>query len=297
MNKIIINNKYMRTTKCLMAAVMVLLVAACSNENEFENVYLPDEGEIQLVMLHPNQTRATETSFEENDSIGVYVTAADAELQLAGNEVNNELFTYNGISWTSKRKVYWNTGVHNVYAFYPYSKFVNDVENHNFAVSPDQSTYNGYTRSDFLWASANGVEGTDEPVAMHFSHKMSNVVVTLDKGENFDGEVPEDAEVYILSTVNESLVDLATGDVCKNDYAPTTSIKCRKIDNTTFQAIVVPQSLTSRCPLVEVIIGNVSYLVEGKMSYRQGIRHNITVTLDKNPEKIEIEIGGEITGW
>jgi hypothetical protein len=59
----------------------------------------------------------------------------------------------------------------------------------------------------------------------------------------------------------------------------------------------VPQSLTSRRPLVEIISGNVSYLVEGKISYQQGVRHNIVVTLDKNPEKIEIEIGGSVGGW
>jgi len=37
--------------------------------------------------------------------------------------------------------------------------------------------------------------------------------------------------------------------------------------------------------------------MEGKISYKPGYRHTITVTLDKNPEKIKIEIGGEISGW
>ena len=287
----------MKTKRCFLAVAIGLLFAACSNDNDFENIYTPEDGEIQLMMVHPNQTRATETSFEESDSIGVYVTESDADLQLAGNEVNNELFTYNGTNWTSLRKVYWNSGRHNVYAYYPYTRTVNDTENYSFTVSTDQSTYTSYTRSDFLWAAATDVEGSNEAVAMKFAHKMSNVIVTLEKGENFEGNIPEDTEVYILSTVNKALIDLSTGDACKDHYAATASIRCRKTSNTTYQAIIVPQSLTSRRPLVEIISGNVSYLVEGKISYVQGMRHNIVVTLDKNPEKIEIEIGGSVNGW
>jgi hypothetical protein len=37
--------------------------------------------------------------------------------------------------------------------------------------------------------------------------------------------------------------------------------------------------------------------MEGKISYRPGMRHTISVTLDQNPEQIKIEIGGSIEGW
>ena len=37
--------------------------------------------------------------------------------------------------------------------------------------------------------------------------------------------------------------------------------------------------------------------MEGKISLKQGMRHTITVTLDKNPEQTKIDIGGEIDGW
>jgi hypothetical protein len=60
---------------------------------------------------------------------------------------------------------------------------------------------------------------------------------------------------------------------------------------------VVPQNITTRRPLVEVISGGVSYLMEGKISLKPGMRHTITVTLDKNPEQTKIDIGGSIEGW
>lgn len=288
----------MKATKYFMAAAMAIAFAACSNESEMENsVYTPEEGEIQLMVMHPHQTRVTETSFEDSDSIGVYVTASDVALQLAGNEVNNELFTYNGTSWTSSRRVYWNAGTHNIYAFYPYSKNVNDVVDYSFSVQTDQSTDWGYTHSDFLFASVLEVTASNEPVAMQFAHKMSNVIVNLEKGESFEGVIPDNAEVYLLGTVTDAVIDLSTGDAAKDNYGAEASIRCRQLSNTQYQAIVVPQSLTSRRPLVEVVIGEVSYLMEGKISYRPGMRHTITVTLDQNPEQIKIEIGGSIEGW
>ena len=170
----------MNKSKILLLAALTML-AACSNDEEQEvkvpqqsnqETFVADKGEIVLQMIHPNAvTRATETAFENTDSIGVFVTLQDAALQIAGNVVNNELFTYNGTSWSSKRKVYWNEGEHNVYAYYPYAKRVNDINDYSFQVLADQSTTWGLTHSDFLWASKAGVEASDNPVGMQFAHR------------------------------------------------------------------------------------------------------------------------------
>ncbi len=258
-----------------------------------------DRQEIVLDIAHPNgaMTRATETAFEKNDQIGVYVTAADASLQLGGNVVNNELFNYDGSKWTSARKVYWNEGKHHVYAYYPYSQEVDDVENYSFSVQEDQSTAQAFTQSDFLWASATDVAASASPVKMQFAHQLSCLVVKLAKGENFEGEIPGDAEVYIYSTVAKAVVDLSSGAVAKDNYAGSSTIRCLKKSASEYTAIVVPQNITSRRPLVEVIVDGVSYLMEGKISLKPGMRHTVSVTLDKNPEKIKIDIGGEIINW
>lgn len=284
--------------KIWLLAVGALVMAACSNdETNEEQTFVPDKGEIQLQFIHPNVTRATETAFENTDEIGVYVTKSDEDLQIGGNVVNNEKFTYNGTTWSSPRKVYWNTGQHNVYAYYPYSQSVNDVENFSFELQADQSTSTGFTKSDFLWAGVKNVEASATAVPMQFAHKMSSVKVLLQKGENYTGDIPVETEVYIHSTVTKAVIDLATGDVAKDDYAGTSSIKALQKSTTEYAAIVVPQNITTRRPLVEIITGGVSYLMEGKISLKPGMRHTITVTLDKNPEQTKIDIGGEIQNW
>lgn len=284
--------------KIWMIAVGALMVVSCSSdETEIQQSFVADKGEIQLQFVHPSQTRATETNFENTDEVGVYVTAADEALQIGGNEVNNEQFTYNGSSWTSKRRVYWNSGQHNIYAYYPYTKTINDVENYSFELQADQSTAEGFTKSDFLWASEKGVTASATAVSMTFTHKMSCVVVKLQKGENYTGDISDETEVFIHSTVTKASIDLSTGDAGKDNYAGTSSVKALQKSATEYTAIVVPQNITTRRPLVEVITGGVSYLMEGKISLKPGMRHTITVTLDKNPEQTKIDIGGEIVNW
>lgn len=284
-----------------MAMLMAAMTfTACQNSDVDEvtgNVSGQDE--IVLDMIYPNSaaTRATETAFEKSDKVGVYVTATDAALQLGGNEVNNELFTYNGSAWTANRKVYWNKGKHNVYAYYPYAEAVNDVENYSFSVQEDQSTAKNFTLSDFLWASAKDITASASAVKMQFAHKLSCVVVKLQKGENFEGNIPNNTQVYIYSTVAKANIDLSTGDAAKDDYAGSSSIRCLQKSAAEYTAIVVPQNISTRRPLVEVITGGVSYLMEGKISLKPGYRHTLTVTLDKNPEKVKIDIGGEIGNW
>lgn len=242
-------------------------------------------------------SRATDTSFESNDKIGVYVVKGGTLLQPAGNVLNNELFSYNGTAWTASRDVFWSEGSFDVYAYYPHAVSVGDTEDFSFSVARDQSSHEGYTSADFLWAVRTGVAASADPVALTFSHRMSKALVELQKAEGYEGEIPADAEVYIHSTVTDASVDLSTGDVSKAMYGAMESIHAFKKSPTEFEAIVVPQNLETRRPLVEVVAGGVSYLMEGKISFRQGYSHRLVVTLSKNPEQTKIEIGGSIGGW
>ncbi len=253
--------------------------------------------EVAFICEYEPSARATDTRFENNDRIGIYMVADGSTLQLGGNELNNELFSFDGTAWKSARKVYWNNGRHNVYAYYPYSATVNDTEDYTFTLAADQSTHEGYTASDFIWASKEGVTASADPVTLLFSHRMSKAIVKIEKSADFEGNIPDDCEVYIHSTVGTASVDLSNGGVSKDPYAGTMTIRANKISNTEFHAIVVPQNIESRRPLVEVVSQGVSYLMEGKLSFKQGYSHTLIVTLTKNPSQTKIDIGGSIGGW
>ena len=280
-----------------MAAAIMLLATGCSNDNEIVD---PKGQIVELELIYPG-TRVTDTNFEAQDEIGVYMVAEGTDLQIGGNELNNELFSFNGSTWTSERDVYWNEGTHNIYAYYPYAKSVSDTDNYPFTIATDQSAevdgMTGYEASDFLWASAEGVAASANPVQLQFSHCMSKVKVNLVKSEDYTGDIPSNCEVYIHNMVPTALVDLQTGSVEASPYAGVESVKCRKLSNTEFTACIVPQRIASRRPLVEVVTDNISYMLEGTISLKQGFQSTITVTLTQSPEQVAIEIGGGMEGW
>ena len=109
--------------------------------------------------------------------------------------------------------------------------------------------------------------------------------------------MPQDVSVYIHSTVTEAYIDLSTGDVVIDNHRPSTSIQARKKALDLFEAIVAPQRLSNRVPLVEVICGQVSYLFESTVIFKSGMQHDITITLSDNPEKVVIDIGGQVENW
>lgn len=150
--------------------------------------------------------------------------------------------------------------------------------------------------SDFLWAKSEGVKYPDV-VSLDFSHRMSRLVVKLVKGKDFSTELPDDISVLVHGTVTDALIDLGNGAVEKRRNAVTHSITMRKDGPDTFSAIIVPQRIEKKQPLIEVLTGDVSYLLETRFVFKTGVQHNAVITLSADPDKVRIDIGGEIEGW
>lgn len=290
----------------IILSISVLLtvvgMSSCSGD-VLENEDCLDTGKIamEFSFSHPSQSRATETSFESGDVVGVFVAEKDAPLQIAGNTVNNERLTFNGSDWKSNRTLYWNEGNYDVYAYYPHLASISSITDLPFEVKTDQrdsdSGMSGYEASDFLFATAKNVSASESPVSLQFSHIMSKITVRLIKGEDFVGEIPSDATVYIHNTVTESSIDMVAGVVTKALRGNRNSITARKVSPTNYSAIIIPQRLDNRVPLVEVVMNGVSFLYEGKFVFKPGIHHIVNFVVDKNPDEIKIEIGGEIPAW
>lgn len=286
----------------------ILCMASCGQEEstlrdtEQSNV-------MKFQIMHPSQkskaiSRATETAFEVNDRIGLFVTQKDKPLQVSGNYANNEALTYNGKAWTPDRPVYWNDGSYDVYAYYPYSTPIQSVDEAIFDVATDQNNagtadkLGGYEESDFLWTSAKGQTASNNAVSLKFKHCMSKLVVRLIKGEDYEGDdLPNDAEVYIHNTVPTATIDLSVGVATKYVYGKEKSLKAKAIGDHKYTAIIVPQRISNRRPLVEVVMKGVSYLMESTFLFKPGMQHTISLIISKNPEQVKIEIGGEVENW
>ena len=167
-----------------------------------------DKNVMTFEVLHPDkQSRVTDAGFETNDCVGLYLTTKGTPLELSGNYVNNASLTYSGSAWTSAKPIYWNEGIYDIYAYFPYTKSLSSVDDMPLSVSTEQHVSANYAASDFLWAGKKGVEASDGKITLQFEHKMSRLVIKLTKGEDYEGDLPEDAEVYIHNTVTSATAD------------------------------------------------------------------------------------------
>ena len=175
---------------CLLSSMAMV---SCGQDETTASKETERNDVMQFRIAHPSQqqaapaSRATETDFETNDRIGLFVCGENEPLQVGGNYVNNASLTYNGTAWTPARPIYWNDGSYDVYAYYPYSSPVLSTDEMEFSVATDQSSttdpnatdpnatgtadaVGGYEASDFLWASAKKQTAGNDAVALKFKH-------------------------------------------------------------------------------------------------------------------------------
>lgn len=253
-------------------------------------------------------TKATATAFESGDAVSLYAveyTADDApELQISGNFLNNEKLTFNGSKWETQRTLYWSDKPCDFYALYPYQTF-SSIESHPFEIAADQNsskngtTLGGYEASDLLFAKTEKVSRPgDNAVAMTFKHIMSKCVVTITKGEKFEGDIPDDITTHIYNTCTSATLNMSKESVEKDAHGNRKTITMKKLSNTRFEAIIVPQNIERRTPLIEVTMGGIAYLLEYSLSFKPGYVHTINLIVNTSPdqENIEISIDPSING-
>ena len=292
----------MKKLSIIIASLAALV--ACQKEAP---VTLQDDGQIRFEFGLPS-TKATAENFEAGDQVSVwaveYASEEAPELQIGGNFLNNEMLTYDGSAWNSSRNVYWSEKPCDFYAVYPYIR-PNSVESYIFEIQADQNSprtadaLGGYEASDLLFAKAENVSRADGKVSLKFRHMMSKCIVNVVKGEKFEGELPEDIAVHIYNTVTTADLNLANGSIEKYALGNRNTITMKKLASDKFEAVVIPQNIERRTPLIEISMGGIAYLMEYSLSFKPGYQHTITVTLNTSPdqEKIEIDIDGDISDW
>lgn len=286
-----------RTMKrILFFSVVLLLICACNksvqNVNQIRfNVSFPQTG-----------TKATASAFEAGDEISLYAVEYEAgeqmPLQIGGNYFNNERVVFNGSSWTGVRSLFWSDKACDFYALYPYQADITSVDKYTFSLAQDQNG-DGYEASDLLFAKTENVVSGDGAVNLQFKHLMSKCVVKVIKGENFEGDIPVDIVSHIYNTCTSCFINCATGSVEKDSFGAKNTITMKKISNSLFEAVLVPQNIENRTPLIELTLGGIAYLLDYSLSFRPGYVYTIDITLNTSPdqEQIEISIDPGVNNW
>ena len=276
----------------LTLAAVAALMFSCSENPTPEPEPTPTPPPTQekwAINISASITRATDTSFENGDKVGIYVVNQPNALKTSGNHVDNIGFTYLG-SWSAATPIYWKdeTTKADFYCYYPYSSSISNVEAYSFAVKTDQSSVANYKASDFLWGKTTGVAPTKDAVGITVKHAMSNVIVELVAGNGYTAEDMASASVAICGLKTNSTINLATGAITPTGDAQEIT---PMVESDYRSALVVPQSV-SNADLIKVTIGDKVYTLNQSIEFKSGKQHTCTLTVERTNQGINIGIDG-----
>ena len=175
------------------------VVSACGSDAVEEEIpALPDNSQQKIALT----SRVVNSSFENGDAIGVYVTnwenGSSSNLTATNNYVNNMKFTVNNAVWTPVSPIYWkdaNTTA-DFFGYYPYATVENALA-YKFQVKEAQNQESNYKASDFLWGKKVGEKPSKARVDMMLDHMMSKAVVKIAAGEGFTESELDAAQVSV----------------------------------------------------------------------------------------------------
>lgn len=215
-----------------LAVTTLLSLQGCENE-EGTAIHSRDTVSFEI---DAGGARATETTFETGDAIGVYaavrMSSAPATLKTSGNYADNKRFVWNGSQFVADGDANEIAAGYETdyYAYYPYREDMGNPLDYDFSIQGDQRE--GITLSDFMYA-ANRSGTTDKVITLAFSHRLSRLQVTYtpEAGEALSGVTIQRAK----ATAN---INLGTGTA--NTLEATSDIRMYN-DGGTFTAVIPAQ--------------------------------------------------------
>ncbi len=242
-----------------------LLATSCTKEENFNQT----QG---IVFSSSISSRATDTSFEGNDKIGISMTP--------GNITNVLYSTENGTSFTSETPITYdmagNVETVDFTAVYPYKEGSISNSVYSFTLSTDPET--PLTENDVMLASSPGISVGSKNVSLNFKHKLVKIVVQLSdaNGEPITGAQLKINNQHLAGSLNLSDATVTSTDVADGEmpFAANASISGQ------YQTIVMP-SAPVQGRYIEVIHEEKTYtLPVDNQEFISGKKLTFTATLN-----------------
>ena len=265
-----------------------LMVTACGKQ--------PPAPEMIPIQIATTITRATDSAFETNDAVGLYVVnrtgSASPVLGNNGNHADNVLFSFDGSRWEAYSPVYWQDGnTHaDFYCYFPYRSRITNVNSVPVSVRADQRE-DGYKESELLLGTAKDIAPTQDPVGIVTKHVFSNLLIRVKPGNGYtETSLAADlTRVTIHSTRTSGLLDLSSGFI--EPTGETVDITPAGTAGS-YRAMVVPQTLENET-LLSLEVGGFVHSLKQTITFLPNRQHICTVTVNRTSEGINIGI----TGW
>ncbi|MDQ1152741.1 fimbrillin family protein [Sphingobacterium zeae] len=121
-------------------------------------------------------TKATGTTWEQNDQIGVYMYRSGQPLESATviDQVNNHLFTFTGSLFQSNNSIFLNAEKVDFIAYYPYKSLT------DFQYPIDLSDQSNPAALDLMYANnAKNIDKSNHTIPLNFVRQLSKISIHL----------------------------------------------------------------------------------------------------------------------
>lgn len=259
----------------LFGLAAAMLVAACSEEDDLRQG-IAGEG---ITFTSSVMSRATDTSFEAGDAIGVSMYTESGFVE---NATNVQYTSKNGTEFTSTNSMTWGAaGSAKTVGFkgvYPYKAgaVVDGIYSFTLATGEEASL----SDNDVMYSSTTDATVGAKNVDLTFKHKLVKVVMQV---YNQDRTPLSGATVKINNQQTSGTLDLADGTVTSTGAADATLDFANNPDvSGEYQTIVMPSAPTQG-RVITITYNNVDYPCPVDMyAFDSGSKMIFSVTL--NPE-------------
>ncbi len=284
----------------------MLALTSCSSDDEMQEQ--SGNGQVRMELTsNITQSRSANTSLQMTQLVAgvqVGVFAKGTYGYISGG--NNVLQTADGTGGFTGSPIYFPSGDEavSVYAYAPYNSSWDEMSgaDADFTIATDQSTDNGYLKSDLLRgipATANSFTKANPTVALNFDHMLAKLTVKFRLGDDADVDL-KGATINIVNTLPSTTLNVENGTlgVAKGN---ATSIKAVTFadDATIFtaSAVIVPQAVAAG-DFIQVVLTDGRMLnakLNTEATFASGKAYAYTVNI--GAEGAVIELGSTITDW
>lgn len=277
--------------KLYILAAATLALAACDN-NEDNPISTQVVARISATIGESSLTRASDTSWDENDEIGITTTFQNK----VGPYINMKYTTTNGNGEFSGNTIYIYNPM-SVTAYYPFSG-TEGIAQETISATTDKQTSEEQPKFDFLFASLDKVD-TDKPnVELNFAHKMSKITFDIKKGAGMD-DTKKITSFVIEGLKLDGTFNPTTGDCTAKSDADAKELSFHSDDNATDitlpSLIIFPQEVES---IKLKIKDNEDQKYVCDLKFKNGIesgnKYSFTITVNKTGLSLE---GSNIAPW
>lgn len=276
--------------KILFSAIAIVAMVGCSKTEsiEIENW----DGELQITS--GIETRASETTWEANDAIGVFMSNTGTTTAIGAHNTK-----YTTSSTTSTAEFTADTGTTPLY--YPQSGSVDIVAHypHNASSSVDSypvdvTDQDDLTAIDFMSSKVVGVAKSSTALDLKFYHLLSQVKVVLEPATD-GGLTTDDLKSATVTISGTKATATATLDYDTTNSKPTASYVTSgnatdlsvTAASSTAKLIVVPQSATVTFTITVANAGVFVSTISSVATFASGDEHTYTISVSKTAVTIK----------